>query len=137
MAPDEPTPGEPTHDEPGPDEAAFVVAAARAADAKSGRDTVVLDVGPVLAITSWFVITSAPNSRAVRAIVDNVEEEVARVGGPRPTAIEGRDTWQWVLMRYPDFVVHVFDEETRAYYELERLWRDVPTVDWAAAPGTA
>lgn len=128
MAPEHPVGAdEPTE----PTELAWVVEAARAADAKSGRDTIVLDVADVLAVTSWFVITSAPNARAVRAIVENVEEEVAAVGGPKPVAIEGRDTMQWVLMRYPDFVVHVFDQETREYYELERLWRDVPTVDWA------
>src|SRR5690606_6374420 len=86
------TPMAPEHDPraDAPDELDWVVAAARAADAKSGRDTVVLDVADVLAVTAWFVITSAPNGRAVRAIVDNVEEQVAAAGGPKPVAIEGR-----------------------------------------------
>lgn len=114
----------------------LVVTAARAADDKQGRDTVVLEVGEVLSITSWFVVTSASNSRAVRAIVDHIEEKVDEAGGPKPNLVEGRDSMQWVLMSYPDFVVHVFDQETRDYYELERLWRDVPTVDWAS-PETA
>lgn len=109
----------------------WVAAAARAADTKQGSEIVVLDVGEVLAITGWFVITSAPNDRLVRTITEEVEQQVAEVGGPRPARIEGLDDLRWVLMDYGDFVVHVFREDTRQYYDLERLWRDVPTLDWA------
>ena len=105
--------------------------AAAAADAKQGSDTVVLDVGDVLAITDYFVITSATNTRAVRTIAEEVEERVAEAGGARPTSIEGLDDLRWVLMDYSGFVVHVFLEETRHYYDLERLWADVPRVEWA------
>jgi len=59
-----------------------------------------------------------------------LEEKVADAGGPKPLRIEGLDSLQWVLMDYGDFVVHVFSDETRAYYELERLYRDVPVLDW-------
>lgn len=109
----------------------WVAAAARAADTKQGSEIVVLDVGDVLAITGWFVITSAPNDRLVRTITEEVEQQVADAGGPRPVRIEGLDDLRWVLMDYGDFVVHVFRQDARQYYELERLWRDVPTLDWA------
>jgi ribosome-associated protein len=113
----------------------WVRVAARAAAGKAsnevGDETVVLDVGDVLAITHWFVITSGRNARQVKTIVDEVEQQLAEAGGPRPLRVEGLDGRQWVLMDYGDFVVHVFLTETRAYYELERLWADVPRVDWA------
>jgi ribosome-associated protein len=105
-------------------------AAARVAEAKGGRDTIVLDVGDVLSITGYFVITSAPNTRQVDTIAEEVEARVAEDGGPRPLRVEGLDDLHWVLLDYGDFVVHVFLEETRRYYDLERLWSDVPAVTW-------
>jgi ribosome-associated protein len=108
----------------------WVVAAARAADEKLGADTVVLDVGSVLAVTGWFVITSGANPRQVKAIADFVEEQVVAAGGPKPRSIEGLGGREWVLLDYGDFVVHVFDKVQRAHYDLERLWKDVPVVDW-------
>ena len=107
--------------------------AARAADAKLGADTIVLEVGPVLAITDLFVITSAPNPRLVRTICDEIELLVKADDGPSPIRIEGLDDARWVLMDYGDFVVHIFLDEARAYYDLERLWADAPRIDWAAA----
>ena len=109
----------------------WAVEAARAADDKNGVDTVVLEVGSVLAITEHFVITHGTNSRQVRTIVDEVEQRVTSAGGPKPIRIEGLDDLSWVLMDYGDFVVHVFSEDARHFYELERLWADVPKVDWA------
>jgi ribosome-associated protein len=113
---------------------AWAVAAARAADDKQGHDTVVLDVGQVLSITDYFVITSAGNDRLVRTIAETVEERVAAGGGPKPLRTEGLDDLRWVLLDYGDFVVHVFNDETRKYYELERLWSDVPRVAWQDEP---
>jgi len=107
--------------------------AARAADAKQGHDPVVLEVGPVLAITDVFVITSGANPRQVRTICDEVELHVKAAGGPGPIRTEGLDDARWVLLDYGDFVVHVFLDEARAYYDLERLWADAPRLDWAAA----
>ena len=89
-----------------------------------------MDVGDLLVLTGYFVVTSAGNSRLVRAVADEVERVVAQAGGPRPLRVEGRDTLEWVLMDYGDFVVHVFDDETRKFYDLERLWRDAPRVEW-------
>lgn len=93
----------------------------------------VLDVGEILAITDAFVITSAGNTRLVKTLVDEVEFRVAEAGGPRPLRVEGLDQLEWVLMDYGSFVVHVFLTETREFYELERLWGDVPRLAWATA----
>jgi ribosome-associated protein len=112
------------------DEAEWVTLAARAASSKTDDETVVLDVGDVLAITSWFVVTSARNPRQVKTVAEEVERVVAEAGGPRPRRIEGLDTLQWVLMDYGDFVVHVFHEDARRFYDLERLWGDVPRLPW-------
>jgi len=113
------------------------VLAAVAADEKGGRDTLVLDVGAVLAITGFFVITSAPNTRQVATIAEQVEASVGGDGGPRPLRVEGLDDLHWVLLDYGDFVVHVFLDETRHYYDLERLWRDVPALHWQQERQTA
>lgn len=104
--------------------------AARAASDKLGVDTVVLEVGQVLAITDAFVITSGANSRQVRTIAEEVEEAVKADGGPSPIRIEGLDDARWVLLDYGDFVVHVFLDEARRFYDLERLWSDAPRVAW-------
>jgi ribosome-associated protein len=110
----------------------WVVEAARAAAAKTDEATVVLEVGEVLAITGWFVITGGSNTRQVRAVAEEIEARVAEAGGPRPLRVEGLDSAQWVLLDYGDFIVHVFLDEAREFYDLERLWRDVPVVDWRA-----
>jgi ribosome-associated protein len=104
--------------------------AARSAATKTDDDTVVLDVGEVLGLTSWFVITSGRNPRQVKAIVDEIERQVVEAGGPKPLRVEGLDAREWVLMDYGDFVVHVFLDESRRFYDLERLWSDVPRLDW-------
>ena len=106
------------------------VVAARAAAAKKGQDPVILEVGEVLAITDAFVITSGANARQVRTIADEVEAQVADTCGPRPLRVEGLDDARWVLLDYGDFVVHVFLDEVRRYYDLERLWSDAPRVEW-------
>jgi ribosome-associated protein len=105
-------------------EAALV--AARAADAKLGQNTVVLAMGEFLGVTDAFVITSGANSRQVRTIVEEVEEQVKQSAGRSPRATEGLRDLTWVLMDYGDFLVHVFQDEARAYYDLERLWGNAP-----------
>jgi ribosome-associated protein len=100
------------------------VVAARAAASKKGEDTVILAVEPLLKITDAFVITSGTNARQVRTIAEEVEEKVKADGGPAPLRIEGLDDARWVLMDYGDFVVHVFLDEVRKFYDLERLWAD-------------
>ena len=108
----------------------WVTTAARAAAAKKAADTVVLDVGDVLSITDAFVITSGSNRRQVLTIAEEVEAQVKAVDGPAPLRIEGQADAQWVLLDYGDFVVHVFLDEVRRYYDLERLWADAPVVEW-------
>ena len=108
----------------------WVMAAARAAASKTDEETVVLDVGEVLGITGYFVITGGRNARQVKTVAEEVEEAVVAAGGPKPLRSEGLDSLRWVLLDYGDFVVHVLLDEARAYYELERLWSDVARVDW-------
>jgi ribosome-associated protein len=114
--------------------------AARAADAKLGGDTVVLAMAEASDLTDAFVITSGRNSRQVKTIVDAVELQVKRDTGRSPVQVEGRRDLRWVLMDYGDFLVHVFLDETRHFYELERLWGDAPKVEWnlpGSSPGSA
>jgi ribosome-associated protein len=108
----------------------WVTTAARAASAKKAEDTVVLDVSGVLSITDAFVITSGSNRRQVLTIAEEVEAQVKAVGGPSPIRVEGVSDAQWVLLDYGDFVVHVFLDEIRRYYDLERLWADAPAIEW-------
>ncbi len=84
----------------------------------------------MLAITDYFVITSASNRRLVRTLVDEIEQAVRVTHGRSPLRTEGVTEQQWVLVDFGDVVVHVFTDEIRAYYEIERLYRDVPKVDW-------
>jgi ribosome-associated protein len=111
--------------------------AARAADAKKAQDIVILDVGEIMGIVESFVIASAPNSRLVRAIVDEVEHELFERTGDKPRAVEGLRDASWVLLDYGDLVVHVFLAETREFYDLERLWADVARVSWADSASAA
>jgi ribosome-associated protein len=108
----------------------LVAVAAQAAASKKAEATVVLDVGEVLVITDAFVITSGSNPRQVRTIAEEVEAAVKRAGGGGPIHTEGLDDARWILLDYGDFVVHVFLDEARAYYDMERLWGDVPRLAW-------
>ena len=104
--------------------------AARAASAKGGEETVIIEVGAVLAITDAFVITSGRNTRQVKTIAEEVEARLKADGGITPLRVEGLSDSQWVLLDYGDLVVHVFLDETREFYDLERLWSDAPRVAW-------
>ncbi|MET0143341.1 MAG: ribosome silencing factor [Ilumatobacteraceae bacterium] len=117
-----------------PDDALTVATiAARVADDKQGRNIVVLDVGDILAIAELFVVMEAPNRRLVRALVDEIEEAVRAATGRSPRRTEGGREQQWVLVDYGDVIVHVFLDEIRRFYEIERLYRDAPTIEWALA----
>lgn len=114
-----------------------VVAACRGAAAKQGRDTMVLAVGEVLSIAEHFVITGAPNDRQVKAIAEEVVRAVADAVGLKPLRSEGLDSLHWVLLDYGDLVIHVFDEEARRYYDLERLWGNAPRLAFEPASASA
>jgi ribosome-associated protein len=111
----------------------WAVLAARAADDKKATDTRVLDVGRILAIADVFVIASAPSGRQVKAITDEIEDRLKAEAGIGPLRIEGLRDLSWVLLDYGDVVVHVFSDEMRAFYEIERLYRDAVVVDWQAS----
>ena len=104
--------------------------AAQAADEKQATDVTVLDVGEILAITDLFVGASAGNKRQVRTISDAITDAVRRETGRSPLSSEGVTEQQWILIDYGSVVVHVFDDETRRFYEIERLYRDVPALSW-------
>jgi ribosome-associated protein len=103
------------------------LAAARAAAGKQGRDLAILDVHGLIVITDYFVICSGTSDRQVKTIVDEVERALRDLDR-KPVRREGETEGRWVLLDYVDVVVHVFAEEEREYYDLERLWRDAPRV---------
>ncbi len=108
----------------------FAAVAARAADDKKAMNVVMFDVSKLLGITDAFVIASGTSDRQVKAIAEEVERAVKLAGGPSPMRIEGLSEASWVLIDFVDFVVHVFLESTRTYYDLERLWNDAPRLEW-------
>ncbi|MBM3639492.1 MAG: ribosome silencing factor [Actinobacteria bacterium] len=110
----------------------LAVLAAQAMDEKLATDVVVLPVGDVLAITEYFVIASASNKRQVKALADAVLTAVRDLTGRSPLRSEGAGEQQWVLIDYGDVVVHVFADETRRFYEIERLYKDVQPISWQA-----
>lgn len=93
-----------------------------AASEKKAINTVVLDLREIASFTDYFVITSGTNERQVQAISDEVLETLKKAGTPA-ARVEGYKTAEWILLDYGDFVVHVFDEKARKFYDLERLWR--------------
>ena len=97
--------------------------ACKAIDDKKGQDIKIIDIHNVSVIADYFVIASGTNSNQVQAIVDNVEEQLGRAGF-EAKQIEGYRNSSWILMDYGDVIVHVFDEENRLFYDLERIWRD-------------
>jgi len=103
-------------------------AAAAAALDKKAEQVIAIDVSGQLALTDVFVIASATNERQVGAIVDEIEDRV-RAAGAKPLRREGGREDRWVLIDFGDIVVHVQHQEERAFYQLERLWRDCPAID--------
>lgn len=101
--------------------------AARAADDKQAEDLVALDVSGPLPLTDVFLIASGRNERNVLAVASEIEDRLIE-SGAKPIRREGRSEGRWVLLDFGDLVVHVFHEEDRMYYSLERLWRDCPAI---------
>jgi len=100
-----------------------VLAALHAAADKKALDLVVLDLREVASFTDYFLITSGTNVRQVQAIADEVVERLKRQG-EQAARVEGYNAAEWVLLDYGDFIVRVFEEKARRFYDLERLWRD-------------
>lgn len=108
----------------------MAISAARAAASKQASDIVILDVHDLIVITDFFVIASGSSNRQVKTIIEEVEKAL-RAKDVKPVRREGETEAQWVLLDYVDVVVHVFSQEQREYYDLERLWRDAPRVEWS------
>ncbi len=106
------------------------IAAARLAADKQAADIVILDVSAIIVITDLFVICTASSERQIRTVLEEVEHALRGLG-VRPVRREGEPEGGWCLLDYVDVVVHVFAEEQRDYYDLERLWMDAPRVPWA------
>ncbi len=102
--------------------------AVRAALDKKAKDVLVLELKDLSIMADYFVICSGESTTHVRSIVDNIEEKL-RQESIRPAGVEGYNLSRWVLMDYSDVIVHVFEEETRAFYELEKLWLDAPVIE--------
>ena len=105
----------------------LVAVAAQAAHDKKAQQVLAFDVSDQLAITDAFVLASATNEPAVKAIVDEVEDKLREIGA-KPIRREGERDGRWVLIDYGEIVVHVQHEEERSFYALERLWSDCPLI---------
>ncbi len=105
-----------------------ICTALRSASDKKALDLVVLDLRAIASFTDYFLITSGTNPRQVQAIADEIVEQLKKQG-TRAARVEGYSTAEWVLVDYGDFVVHVFEEKSRRFYDLERLWRDAARVE--------
>ena len=112
------------------DQAIFehVRAAARAAEEKKAQELVVLRIAELTAFTDYFLICSGNSSRQVQAIADEVAEQLKKRGA-RPLNTEGYANAEWILIDYGPFIVHVFTDTSRRFYDLERLWRDAEKVE--------
>ena len=113
-----------------------VLIALHAAAEKKAIDSVLLDLREIASFTDFFVITSGSNERQVQAISDEIVETLKKNGSP-VARVEGYKTAEWILLDYGDFVVHVFDEKARKFYDLERLWRESKRVELPPDPGGA
>ncbi len=102
--------------------------AVNAADDKKAQDLVALDISEIASLASYFLLCTGDSSRQMQAIADEVEKRL-KASGIRPSHVEGYQNSEWILMDYIDLVVHIFSKSARAYYDLERLWRDGKKLD--------
>lgn len=97
-------------------------------DSKKAKDIRLIKIEGISSLGDYFVVASASNTTQVKAIADEVEDEMTKLG-LEPNRVEGRQSAQWILMDYYDVMVHVFLDEVRSFYNLERLWSDAPQLD--------
>ena len=108
-----------------------VYAALHAASEKKAIEPVVLDLRDIASFTDYFLIVSGQNERQVQAISDGIYEQLKK-SGSAAARVEGYKTAEWILLDYGDFVVHVFEQKARKFYDLERLWRESKRVELPA-----
>ena len=101
----------------------------RAAQEKQAKDIVVLDLRGVTSFADTLIVCSAANNRQGQTIADEAERELKKTG-ENPLSVEGYKSADWILMDYGDFVINIFSEKARAYYDLERLWRDAKPIPY-------
>jgi ribosome-associated protein len=111
---------------------AFWITAVRAAESKKAADLRVLDLREVTSFTDYFIICTGTNPRQIQAITDEIRQQLRRLGEDA-ISTEGYDRADWVLLDYGDYIVHVFSEKAREFYDLERLWRHARRVEVPAA----
>ena len=104
------------------------LAAAQAAESKNAKDLLVLDLREVTSFTDFFIICTSTSSRQGQTVADEIGKQLKDMG-ELPVSSEGYAAGDWILLDYGDFLVHIFSESARSYYELERLWRHAATVD--------
>lgn len=95
---------------------------------KKAEEIQLIDISEVSTIADYFVITNGTNMSQIQALADHVQEKLA-MNGIHPRSVEGYNTANWILIDYNDILVHVFDKESRGFYDLERMWRDGNVVD--------
>ena len=101
---------------------------AQIASDKRATDLLILEIGPILAVADYFVFATVRNKRQLKAIANGIRVEL-KEDGVRDIGVEGHGTERWLLLDYGDVVVHIFDQESRAYYDLESLWADARRVE--------
>lgn len=95
-----------------------------ALEEKKANDIKIIDISGVSVLADYFIIASGSNRNQVQAMVDSVQEDLYKKAGLEAKQVEGYQTGSWILLDYADIIVHVFDEENRLFYDLERIWRD-------------
>ena len=121
-----------TDSKPTPELTPDLLAAVRAAQSRKALDLKAFDLRGVTSLTDYFLICSGTNSRQNQAIADAVEEQMREKNNRNATGMEGYDKGDWILVDFGDFMVHIFSEQARKYYEIERLWRqatEIPVPD--------
>lgn len=101
-----------------------------ALEEKKANDIKIIDISGVSVLADYFIIASGSNRNQVQAMVDSVQEDLYKKAGAEAKQIEGYQSATWILLDYADIIVHVFDEENRLFYDLERIWRDGSLVDY-------
>ena len=98
-----------------------------ALEEKKANDIKIIDISNVSVLADYFIIASGSNRNQVQAMVDSVQEDLYKQAGVEAKQSEGYQSANWILLDYADIIVHVFDEENRLFYDLERIWRDGKT----------